>query len=501
MKLAYYADQISPHRAETPEGYLVVLGTPIAKANAHQVYAARELQPSGVEAIDKLAPNTPIEVYRDEKDIFDPIALASFNGKAVTKTHPPEFVSIDNDGQYRRGFITNVRRGDTLPDGSIAVIGDLVITDQQLRTLIENGAMDELSCGYTYRLEIVPDEHSSSIRLKMVEVRGNHLAVVPSGRAGDYVKVLDAKPPEERTKTVKEELAAVGDFFKNLGLRLVAADAESATVETQKKQDQKSNEMKERTLDATKEQELTAAKDAALKRAKDAEEKVEQMEAAAKEKEQESAAKDAGEKIEEVKKEAAKEKEAVDSRFKSFEASVKKLISDAVGEVKEIVSSKTEGGDAKECTCDAAEGAAHKEGCPTFSKPAEDADLIPVATLKKEDRPKNPIPGADSTTVEALRKLRPMIADSFAKGLIDKPVVEAFNRAMDAAKKNQPATANDYAAILSAANSEGKLGKSARERSTVIPVGDAKQGDYESQMKKYHRTNPQDWGKAATTVN
>ena len=342
---------------------------------------------------------------------------------------------------------------------------------------------------------MIEDEFSPNVTLRMTEIRGNHVAIVPSGRAGEYVKVLDAKPTEQEGETMKEELAAIGTFFKDLGLRLVAedtagkititapsitvTDAESDTVAKQKEKDAEALKLKERTMD----EDMKKEKEAADKRSKDAEEKADKAEE--EKKASDKRAKDAEEEVEKVKKEAAKEKEAVDARFKKLLDASEKLIE----------SKKTEGGDAGACTCGADDGEAHKSGCPQFKEEAKDSDLIPVATLPSKDIPKNPIPGADAKTVEALRKLRPMIADAYSKGLIEKTAIDAFNNAMAAAKRSLPASAADYAALLHAAGVEGKDAKLARERSAAIPTGDAKPGQYEETMKKYHRQNPQDWGR------
>ena len=446
-KLAYYADMIGEHRARTPEGYLIARGVPISRTGWQQ-YRASELQPSGVPQIDSLSPNAVVNVYRDEADVFEPAAIASFEAKSVTKTHPPGFLTPDNDRQYAMGHAQKVREGGILPNGERFLSADLVIKDAQLIQYIENGLMDEISCGYTYKLVSMDDEHSPDISYRMTEIRGNHVAIVPSGRAGSHVKVLDAALPEEKENTNMEFKDFV-DSIKQLGLRLVN-DAESDTVNTQHKKDEEALELKNRTMD----EEMKEKEEAMDKRVKDAEAKVE-----------------------EVKKEAAKEKEAVDAKFKQ--------LSDAFEEMKK----EKEGKDAK-CTCDAEEGEAHDAECPMFKK-AEDSDLIPVATLPSSDIPKNPITGADALAiVDSLRKIKPLVADSG-----DKAAITAFNRAMDAAKRRKPVTDADYATILAAASVEGKDAKTQRERGNVHPINDAAPGSYEEGMRKFHRVDPMQWGK------
>ena len=81
-----------------------------------------------------------------------------------------------------------------MPDGEYSVIADILFKDQQAIQYLVNGAGSELSCGYTYKLVPMDDEHSPYTTYRMTEIRGNHVALVPSGRAGQYVRVLDAKP-------------------------------------------------------------------------------------------------------------------------------------------------------------------------------------------------------------------------------------------------------------------------------------------------------------------
>ena len=117
---------------------------------------------------------------------------------------------------------------------------------------------------------------------------------------------------------------------------------------------------------------------------------------------------------------------------------------------------------------------------------AEDCDLIPVETLPKEDRPKNPIPGAPQT-VDALKKLRPVIAKHGTKDDI-----VAFNRAMSIAKGRAPSSSK-YGDLLNTVKPDAVR---AAEMNGGVTMGDAaaiqsKAGaDFEASCKKYHRKNP-----------
>lgn len=169
--LAYYGTKLSAHMDKTPEGYLICRDVPIARTGT-QEYLAGEL---GLEG----DPERVITVRRHEGDVFEPAALASFEGKDVTRDHPPEQVGPVNHACYSKGHVQNVRR-----DGD-KVVADLLLKDASLISDVEHGVIREVSCGY--QCEYVPD--GDGYRQK--HIRGNHVAVVPRGRAGHEVAIKD----------------------------------------------------------------------------------------------------------------------------------------------------------------------------------------------------------------------------------------------------------------------------------------------------------------------
>lgn len=80
MAVAYYGSHISEHLVKTPEGYLICYDVPINRTGT-QMYTAGEL---GLEG----EPERPVTVYRLEEDVFSPAALASLEGKDITRGHP-----------------------------------------------------------------------------------------------------------------------------------------------------------------------------------------------------------------------------------------------------------------------------------------------------------------------------------------------------------------------------------------------------------------------------
>lgn len=188
--LAYYGTKISPHMTDTPEGYLVCHDVPIARTG-DMVYRAGEL---GLEG----DPDRPVTVRRYAEDVFDRAAVASFEGKDVTAGHPAESVGPANHAAYSKGHVQNVRReGEKL-------VADLLVKDAALISDIKNNVIREVSCGYLCSYEPEGDHYRQG------NIRGNHVAVVPRGRAGREVAIKD-QAAQEAEKGRKH----MSEFWKN----------------------------------------------------------------------------------------------------------------------------------------------------------------------------------------------------------------------------------------------------------------------------------------------
>jgi len=207
--LTYYGTQLSPHMDRTPEGYLICRDVPIARTGP-QEYLAGEL---GLEG----DPERVVVVNRYPEDVFAPAALASFEGKDVTQGHPPENVGPENFASYSKGHVQNVRRSGEY------IVADLILKDAGLVSDVWNGVTREVSCGYL--CEYVPDGSG----YKQQNIRGNHVAVVPRGRAGHEVAIKDQAASEAgkgKKRMKKETKEALYRFFG-----LAAQDAEPEELE------------------------------------------------------------------------------------------------------------------------------------------------------------------------------------------------------------------------------------------------------------------------------
>lgn len=208
MAIAYYGTTISPHMDRTPEGYLVCRDVPIARTGT-QEYFAREMMLEG-------DPERIITVDRKPEDVFEAATLASFEGKPVTDGHPPESVSPENFSAYTRGHIQNVRRSGDF------IVADLYINDSSLASEVENRVKREVSCGYT--CTYVPDGSG----YRQTNIRGNHVAVVPAGRAGHDVAIKDSAPEAEKGR--KSVMSHWKTFLTAFGM--AAKDASPEELDT-----------------------------------------------------------------------------------------------------------------------------------------------------------------------------------------------------------------------------------------------------------------------------
>ena len=178
--MTYFGTRLSENISRRePEGYLICLNVPVARTGV-QEYLPSEL---GLpEPDDRLIP-----VCRPEEEVFSPACVASFEGMPVTDDHPsaPDGVTAENSRYLSRGHAQHVRRGSGAE--SDLLLADLMITDPVLVEEILTGKR-EISCGYTYTL---CEEDGKLIQR---EIRGNHVAVVDTGRAGPRVSIRDQEP-------------------------------------------------------------------------------------------------------------------------------------------------------------------------------------------------------------------------------------------------------------------------------------------------------------------
>jgi uncharacterized protein len=219
----YVTSKISENIHETPEGFLVCIGVPIARTG-NMVYGPGETP------LDA-GKDGKVSVTRDEDEVFRPETIASFEGKAVTIAHPDEFVGPDNWSDLAKGVLQNVRRGEGEQKDDL--IADLLITDKLAIGLVKNG-LREVSCGYEADY-IQTDEGKG----KQKNIIGNHLALVDQGRAGPGYAINDHKG--DKTMNLKERIKAIFAKAQDEAMKM----AEDEAGKEDKKDDKKDDEAKD----------------------------------------------------------------------------------------------------------------------------------------------------------------------------------------------------------------------------------------------------------------
>ncbi len=233
-KLAYYASRIAPdkpHQFETAEGYRIYTSVPICRSG-FQDYLGKELKshPDYDPAWD-IGDDDVVKVYRPREVVTAPETIASFEGKSVTDGHPPDdvaLVMVETEGEYGRGHVQNVRVGQLLEDNETPLLADLFVKNQPLNDKIDGGVRD-VSCGYVYNLKRLDDG-----TFAMTRICGNHVAVVPKGRAGAEVSIRDEKPAAlaaETTTTKTKEKEPTSMKNNSLFGRMLKAFAKDAEPE------------------------------------------------------------------------------------------------------------------------------------------------------------------------------------------------------------------------------------------------------------------------------
>ncbi|GEM_PF-2286591 len=177
-----------------------------------------------------------IEVVSPEV-LFAKDSIDSFKMKPITYPHPPVKVRSDNAMQYQRGLL-----------GHYAVIdGDFLgfvgsVTDKQAVEALLSGTATEASCGYDTVTKLRGDGKLDQLRRD-----GNHVAIVPRGRAGADVRFhvdSESEPSwyqvEAPTDLYNADSDTVREVFKDIQTRQIwdlggkRADAEAPQEQSTK---------------------------------------------------------------------------------------------------------------------------------------------------------------------------------------------------------------------------------------------------------------------------
>ncbi len=167
-------------RTVDENGHLHVAVANISKAAVNPYYG-REIPNAAALGLD------PTRIYHL---LRDPGELAkgadSFAGLPILDSHTP----VSADEPHRDKIVGSTGSGPSFNRPYLAV--DLNIWDGDAIAKIENGERRQLSCGYRYDADMTPGVFDGvPYDGVMRNIRGNHVALVPVGRAGPDVVVGD----------------------------------------------------------------------------------------------------------------------------------------------------------------------------------------------------------------------------------------------------------------------------------------------------------------------
>lgn len=208
----HFATKLTENIHKTPEGFLICYNVPIARTG-DMIYGDGESPIS-------VGPDGKAIVSRESKEVFRAETIASFEGKPFTIKHPDDFVNPQNWKLLAKGHLQNVRQGTGEFENDL--IADILVTDHEAILMVEGG-IREVSCGY--ECEYIELGVGRGMQTNII---GNHLALVPQGRAGaayaindqkgakmkklgDKIKGIFAKAGDEAAKVVDESSGGEGD--------------------------------------------------------------------------------------------------------------------------------------------------------------------------------------------------------------------------------------------------------------------------------------------------
>ncbi|WP_265693315.1 DUF2213 domain-containing protein [Providencia rustigianii] len=197
MKDVKFAFDKASVRTYDEDGMMHVALTPISKANVC-IYYGKEIPDSEALGLD---PNKAYRLLRDPEELKK--AVSTFNNKPVLNKHigvtvidPPKESIVGSTGE-RSEF-----------DGTY-LKNSLVLWDIDSILGVETEKQKEISSSYRWRPDMTPGEYEGeTYDGVMRDIVCNHVAIVPSGRAGPDVFVYDSKPIGIKLMSKLEQLWA-----------------------------------------------------------------------------------------------------------------------------------------------------------------------------------------------------------------------------------------------------------------------------------------------------
>lgn len=164
----------------TAEGYLVATAR-VARTGV-QNYLAKEIGDIATNAGFK--PNDTVRVYRHPDQVFSESTLNSITRVPVTLDHPSESVTADNWSKYAVGEV-----GDAYSKDAEWIVVNPMIKDS---AAIKAAGTTHKEISMGYEAGIIKARDGIDADFEMTNIRMNHLALVPLGRAGPQARIGDS---------------------------------------------------------------------------------------------------------------------------------------------------------------------------------------------------------------------------------------------------------------------------------------------------------------------
>lgn len=189
----------------TPEGYLVA--DAFTARTGTQKYLGSELGRPDIGIVT---------VYRPESEVFDNSSVQTFAHKPITVGHPRKLVDAESWARTAVGEVST----EAMRDGDRLRL-QLIVKDADAIAGIEAGSCRQLSVGYTSDIlwedGVAPD--GTRYQAKQTNIRANHVALVPRGRAGNCqigdsewgVTPIDYETGKQREVRVDTKAVKLGD--------------------------------------------------------------------------------------------------------------------------------------------------------------------------------------------------------------------------------------------------------------------------------------------------
>lgn len=141
-----------------------------------------------------------IKVMTRAEDLFHADSIESARSAPITIGHPAEDVTIKNADYLQKGNLDGVPFAD---EDNIHLSGYIVLTHEESLNLVDAG-VDQLSSGHDAKLVRLSDEDAEKLgyHAYKTNIRHNHIAIVPKGRAGS-ARIKDEEEQGDKQDEVK----------------------------------------------------------------------------------------------------------------------------------------------------------------------------------------------------------------------------------------------------------------------------------------------------------